>query len=310
MNTNNTGIAGDGINPASLTPTPGSITYGTAFNGQTITGHAYSGTVTINGTGITVKDCTETFGGLNTFGFRIDGTNNRVDHCTITSPAGQSMYEPVFFDPGTSGGQATYNNISRGENLMTTYGSNNLIQHNYMHDVALDSNPSDHPDAIEVYGGGPTTISDNRIEEDNLYDAPINVAPYNSYKVQGLTIQGNFLDDGQSNILLDNQNPTCAGATGDCLIDVKVLHNAFGGHQCPSSNPQCFYIYHPDLLYENRAFIDPATPCAAPCNNVVWPTTGPDVTLWEENTAASLDGSGRPQVTLSPDRDGQIVIPS
>jgi len=312
QNIHNTGLAGDNIDPNSLQSLSGTITYGTAFNGQTISLKAYHGTVNISGSHITIKDCSLTYGGLNSFGFDFtQGSSfDTVQNCDITSPAGQSMYEPVFLNPGSDNNSVIANNISRGENLMTTYGTNALIQNNYMHDVALDSNPGDHPDAIEVYGGGPTMILNNRIEEDNLYDAPINVAPYNNYTVHDLTVQGNFLDDGQSNILLDNQNPACQGATGSCLINTRVLHNAFGGHQCPSSNNQCFYIYHPDLLYENRQFIDPSTPCAQPCNNVVWPITGPDVTLWEENTSASLDGSDRPQITLTPDLDGQVVLPS
>src|SRR5262249_6242731 len=149
-------------------------------------------------------------------------------------------------------------NISRGENALTTYGTHVTIENSWLHDAALDSQPSDHPDGIEVYGGGNVLILNNRIVEDSgpamtgpgMFDSPINVAPYNSYKVQGLTIQGNFLDNGQGATLIDNQNPSCdtgnpVHATGDCLIDVTVTGNAFGGHQCPASNPQCIGIFTP-----------------------------------------------------------------
>ena len=300
MNATNTGYAGDGLTAADLTPVTGPVTYGTAFNGQTITGKAYSNTVTVTGSNITIRDCSLTYGGLDTFGFRLAGSNNRVDHCTITSPAGQSMYEPVFFNPGSNGNSATYNNISRGAQAITTYGVNVTIANNYTHDTSTASDSTQHPDGIEVYGGGPVLIRDNRIEEDNPYDAPINVAPWGSYKVQGLTVQGNFLDNGQSIILLDNQNSSCAGATGDCLINTRVLRNAFGGHQCPASNVYCFHVFHPTLLYEARSFVQTDAALTSNPNNVLFPTTGPDVNRWEESNDIA---------TPSTPHDGDIVTP-
>jgi parallel beta helix pectate lyase-like protein len=297
MRAANTGYAGDGLAASDLTPVSGSVTYGTAYNGQTITGKAYSGTVTLSGSNITIKDCSLTYSGSSAFGFDIYGTNNRVDHCTVTSPGNGEMYEPIFIEPSSTGAKVTYDDISRGENLLTTYGASPTIANNYMH----DSCGCGDPDGIELYGGSNVTIQDNRIDYDGMYEAPINIAPWSNYKVQGATIRGNFLDHGQSVILLDNQNTSCGGGTkpvGDCLINVVVEDNAFGGHQCPSSNPQCVSIYHPSLNYEGRPYVQTAADQAANPNAVLWPTTGTDVTKWEENT------------DLTPDKDGQIVIPT
>lgn len=289
-NATNTGLAGDGVAASSLTAVSGQITYGTSYNGQTISLKSYTGQVTITGSHITIKDCKMTNGGLNSVGFELHGDHNTVQNCDITAPSGQSMYEPVWvFGDSNS---VIRNNISRGENLLTTYGTQVTITENYMHNVALDSNPSDHPDGIEVYGGGPTAITNNRIEEDNQYDAPVNVAPYGSYTVTNLTVQGNFLDNGQSVILLDNQNPN------GFIHNTRVEGNAFGGHQCPSSNPQCFYIYHPSDNDDGRAFVQTPAELAANPNAVLWPTTGTDVNKWEENN------------DLTPDKDGQVVIPT
>jgi hypothetical protein len=289
-NATNTGLAGDGVAASSLTAVSGQITYGTSYNGQTISLKSYTGQVTITGSYITIKDCKMTNGGLNSVGFELHGDHNTVQNCDITAPSGQSMYEPVWvFGDSNS---VIRNNISRGENLLTTYGTQVTITENYMHNVALDSNPSDHPDGIEVYGGGPTAITNNRIEEDNQYDAPVNVAPYGSYTVTNLTVQGNFLDNGQSVILLDNQNPN------GFIHNTRVEGNAFGGHQCPSSNPQCFYIYHPSDNDDGRAFVQTPPELAANPNAVLWPTTGTDVNKWEENN------------DLTPDKDGQVVIPT
>jgi hypothetical protein len=301
MNATNTGYAGDGLTAADLTP-QGSITYGSAYNGQTITRKAYTGEVDITGTGITVKDCSLTNGGKDTFGINIFGVNDRVDHCTITSPAGQSMYEPVFFQPGSNGGQATYNNISRGAQAMTTYGANVTFANNYTHDTSIASDNTQHPDGIEIYGGSNILIRDNRIEEDNLYDSPVNVAPWGSYKVQGLTVQGNFLDNGQAMTLIDNQNGTCPGATGNCLINVKVIGNAMGGHTCPASNNQCFDVYKALENYENRPIVQDDAGLAANANAIEWPGSGANANEWQETQTSSPP--------LTPNRDGQVVKPS
>jgi hypothetical protein len=300
INAGNTGLAVD--HPVSLTPV-GSVTYGPAYNGRTITDKAYHGEVDITGSHITIKDCSLTNGGLNSVGFLMQGSYDVVENCTITSPKGESMYEPVWVF-GT-GNQVARNNISRGENALTTYGTNVMIKHNYMHDASLASNPSDHPDSIEVYGGGGVTIWGNRLEEDNLYDSPVNVAPYSGWTLRGLTVIDNFIDDGQSNILVDNQsNDRSKGVEG-----VRILHNAFGGHQCPSSNVYCFYIYHSFLNEQGRPTVQTDAQLTANPTAVEWPTSGPEVNRWEENTSASPDGMGRPQVTLSPDKDGQVAQP-
>lgn len=287
-NATNTGLAGDNITPSQLTAS-GSVTYGTAYNGQTISLKAYTGEVDITGSNITIKDCTVTRGGLNSFGIRLAGSNNTVQNCKITAPAGQSLYEPVFINPGSDGNKVLNNDISRGENLLTTYGTHAVIAGNYMHDVALDSDPSDHPDGIEVYGGGPVAITNNRIEEDNQYDAPVNAAPWGSFTLTDMTVSGNFIDGGQSVILLDNQN-----ANG-FIRNTRVTGNAFGGHQCPASNSGCFHVYHPLLNSDGRATVQTEADLAANPNAVLWPTSGAGVNKWEECD------------DLTPNRNGEIV---
>lgn len=276
------------MSASQLSPVSGSITYGSSYNGQTISLKSYTGQVTITGSHITIKDCKLVNGGKNAVGFNLRGDHNTVQNCDITAPAGQSLYEPVWVYG--DGNQVLRNNISRGENLLTTYGTNVTIAENYMHDVALDGNGG-HPDGIEVYGGGPVSITNNRIEEDNQYDAPVNVAPYNNYTVTDLTVQGNFLDNGQSVILLDNQN------SSGYIHNTRITGNAFGGHQCPSSNSQCFSIYHPVLNDDRRHFVQTEAELKADPNAVLWPTTGSAVNKWAESS------------DLSPNKDGQVVMP-
>ncbi len=300
VHASNTGYAGDGLTAANLTPVSGSVTYGSAFNGQTISGKAYSDTINLTGSNITVKDCSLTYSGRNAFGFNIYGTNNHVDHCTVTSPAGGEMYEPMFIQPGSTGAQVTYDDISRGENLITTYGASPMIANDYLH----DSCGCGDPDGIELYGGSNVTIQNNRIDYGGMYEAPINIAPWSNYKVQGALIQGNYLDHGQSIMIIDNQNTSCSTSgspgTGTCLNDVVVERNAMGGHQCPSSNSQCFHTFHATLNDENRPFVQTDAQEAANPNAVEWPTTGDNVNRWEES--ADIE-------TASTPKDGDVAIP-
>ena len=57
-------MAGAGVAASSLASS-GSVTYGTSYNGQTISLKSYTGQVTITGSHITVKDCKLTNGGAN-----------------------------------------------------------------------------------------------------------------------------------------------------------------------------------------------------------------------------------------------------
>ncbi len=227
---------------------------------------------------------------MNTFGIRITGNNDRVENCLITAPAGQSLYEPVFINPGTSGAVVNRNDISRGDNLMTTYGSNAQIIENYMHDVALDSDPGDHPDGIEIYGGGPVLIARNRIVEGDLYESPINAAPYGSFTLTDMSVVDNFLDNGQAMTLIDNQN------SSGFIHNTRVERNVMGGHSNPDTN-NSLGIYAALENYDGRAILQTEAQLTANPDGILWPTSGADANHWGECS------------DLTPDRTGQIVVP-
>jgi hypothetical protein len=296
-NATNTGLAGDKVAAAALAPVRGSITYGSAHNGQTISRRSYTGTVTITGSHITVKDCTLTAAGANTAGFVLRGNHNTVQNCTITAPAGRSMYEPVWVFGDSN--RVVADNISRGENLITTYGTNVTITGNYLHDASIASNPRNgDPDGIEIYGGGPTLIDSNRITEGLLYESPINVAPYNSYTVVNLTVSNNFLDNGQSMTLVNNQSTAKPGRAG--ITGTRILHNAFGGHTNPDTGGS-FGRYKTLENYENRPIVQTNAALAAAPTDIEWPTSGAYVNKWEETQTAPA---------LSPNRNGHVALPS
>jgi hypothetical protein len=287
INASNTGLAGAGVDESSLVP-DATVNYDASFNGQTISGKLYAHRINISGNNITIKDCKVLTGGLDVFGINVTGDGNTVDHCTVTAPAGQSLYEPIFLAPGSVGDMVSRNDISRGENLHTTYGSNAQIVENYLHDNATDSNPSDHPDGIEVYGGGPVVIARNRIAESSPYDSPLNAAPWGSYTLTDMSVVDNFIDGGQEMLIVYNQN------SGGFLRNTRVLRNAMGGHTNPVTN-MSFGIYKA-LLRDGRAVVDTEAQLAANPNAILWPTSGVDVNRWEET------GS------LVPDRTGQVVL--
>jgi len=294
INASNTGLTGDGVSASSLTPVSGSVTYGSSFNGQTISMKSYTGTVTISGSNITLKDCKIVVSGMNTFAIDITGSNNKVQNCLITSTSGTSYYEGIAIESGTSGNIATRNEISFAENLITTYGTNVTINYNYLHDASHLSNPSAHPDAIEIYGGGPTLIQYNRIVEVDLGDAPINAAPYGPYTLTGLSVFDNFLDNGQSIFIIDNQSSAVPGNAG--IQNTRVERNVFGGHTNPDT-VNSYGIYAALANNDGRAIAqDEATLTANP-NDILWPTSGANANHWGECTG------------LTPDATGQIAYP-
>lgn len=285
----NTGLVGAGVDESTLVA-DATVNYDSSFNGQTISGKLYTHRINITGNNITIRNCKVLTGGLDVFGIDVTGDNDTIDHCTVTAPAGQSLYEPIFLSPGSDGDVVTYNDISRGENLMTTYGTHATIAHNFMHDNAMDSNPGDHPDGIEVYGGGPVLISANRIAESSPYDSPVNTAPWGSYTLTDMSVVDNFIDGGQEMAIVYNQN------TGGFLRNTRVERNAMGGHTNPDTNIS-FGIYKA-LLKDGRPVVETEAQLAANPNAVLWPTSGADVNRWEET------GS------LVPDRAGQTVLPT
>lgn len=289
VNATNTGLAGAGVSAGSLTADP-TTTYGASFNGQTISGKLYTHRVNITGDNITIRDCEVTTGGANSFGIDIAGNNDTVDHCLIVPPAGKSYYEPVFINPKVIGAAVTYNDISGGENLLTSYGAG-TVAHNYMHGASTVSDPSGHPDGIEIYGGGPLLVEGNRIVEGSLYDSPINAAPYGSYTLTDLTVSDNFLDNGQGMMLIDNQN------SGGFIRNTRVLRNVMGGHTNPDTG-NSFGRYKALENYDGRPAVQTEAQLAANPNAILWPTSGPDTNHWGECS------------DLTPDRTGQIVIPA
>jgi hypothetical protein len=289
INATNTGLAGAGVAASSLVTTAGT-TYGSAFDGQTISGKLFTGRVNISGNNITLKNCKVLTGGPGVYGIDITGDNDTVRNCDVSAPPGTSLYEPIFLSASSDAATVTRNNISRGENLLTTYATHAQITENYLHDVALDSNPGDHPDGIEIYGGGPVLIAANRIEEDNLYDSPINTAPWGTYTLTDLTVADNFLDGGQSMTLIDNQN------SNGYLRNTRILGNVMGGHTNPDTN-MSFGIYKALNNADRRPIVQTETQLAANPNAILWPTTGTDTNHWGECTG------------LTPDRTGQITLP-
>ena len=287
INASNTGLAGAGVDESTLVPDV-TVNYDSSFNGQTISGKLYTHRINISGNNITIRNCKVLTGGLDVFGIDVTGDGDIVDHCTVTAPAGQSLYEPIFLAPGSDGATVSRNDISRGENLLTTYGTNAQIVENYLHDNATDSNPADHPDGIEVYGGGPVLIARNRIAESSPYDSPLNAAPWGSYTLTDMSVVDNFIDGGQEMAIVYNQN------TGGFLRNTRVLRNAMGGHTNPDTNTS-FGIYKA-LLRDGRSVVETETQLAANPNAILWPTSSADVNRWEET------GS------LVPDRTGQVVL--
>jgi hypothetical protein len=287
-NASNTGLAGAGISESSLT-NQGSITYGTSFNGQTISGIRFTGPVIVTGTNITfdgVLFSVPNNAGTWTLDFK-SGTNT-VRNSTFR-PASGSAYEGVIIE----GGSITLDkvDISHHENNISVYAGSLHLVDSYVHDPTTAS-PSGHVDGIEIYGGSNMVIERSTVYNQNSGTvSPFNIAPWSgNTSVSNLTIQDNYIDGGNAHILVDLQS------TGT-VQSVRILRNRMGGHTASTFGP-----YMAFQNADNRGTVETEAALQASPNSVRWPTTGADVNLWFYCTSNAF---GFPN--LSPDRSGTMA---
>jgi hypothetical protein len=275
VNATNTGITGAGISAGSLTSNAGG-TYST--NGQTITGYAFTGTVTLNGDNITLSGCTVTLSGSSSKGVIINGAGCIVEDCTITAPSGQSMYMGIHVSNGTN---ATIRrcDISRGENNMTIENGPTTVTESYLHDSSNASNPGGHRDCIEVYGGNDVTLNKNRLVHPTGETSVVNIAPWwGSTSVDSCTIDDNWIDGGMEHIIVDLQS------TGT-ITNTRIRRNDFGGH---TANGDYFAL----LDNDGRGTVGTEAALTSNPNAILYPPSGADANYWQDCTGLAPDRSG------------------
>lgn len=276
INATNTGIVGAGISEASLTAS-GSVTYSTA--GATVSGLKVTGTISLQGNNITLRNCVIVQGGANSYGLIIDGSGCLVENVTIRTPSSSvSMLSTIIV--GGSNATVRRCDASGGENILTSNGVGALYQENYFHDCSIVSDTAGHADVAEVYNGS-ATFQRNRMAMGMTVDGVINAAPYSGQKVDYLRVWDNFLDGGQAHLLIDNQ--------ALYVHNVEVLRNIMGGHTGGAG-------YNELQNNDGRPIVTTAADLAANPDAIYW-GQGADANTWGECS------------DLSPDRTGQVITP-
>lgn len=293
INASNTGLNYNGINPSTLTPVSGPQEYSTP--GQVISGKSFNNTVYISGDNITIRNCKILYGGDASFGVSIQANNVTVEGCLITAPTGQSLYEPIAIDGSTTGATIHRCDISRGAQFITTNAFNVTIIENYMHDCATDSDRTQHPDGIEVFGSQNTVIARNWLSmgtDPNVsyYDGVVDIGaiPNDMHpNVAGCTVEDNYLQGGQEIILTDNTHDT-AGKITNLIVrrnDMDQLTDAGSGQQY-------FGPGHALLDYDGHPIVQTAAAQAANPFAILWPTSGPDANHWVNPSNISPSWAG------------------
>lgn len=304
----NTGLAGAGIPEGSLITNATGPTYGPAFNGQTISGIRFTNGILITGTNITISGCLfELPAGAGSYALEAGAGSSGtiIQDCTFrTSGSATSGIKNQMYN--RNGGSWTIQrcDASHAENIITTFGSNTLIQDNYLH-LPLSFDPAGHNDTIEVYGGTGIIIRRNTITLDPVpaiqAQSPacsINVAPWTGsgadQNVTNLDILDNYIDgEFWAEILLDSNQ---AGSHN--VTNVRVLRNRLGGHNGGGAYGAGLGQGMFQLSGVNRVATD-----TAGVDQYYTPSTGPDVNVWFYCTSNPF---GFPN--LSPDRTGQITF--
>jgi hypothetical protein len=287
----NTGLNYHGIDPATLVTT-GSTTYGSGFNGQTISGKKFTGEVTITGSNITLQDCWMNWGDAPGNGtdiaLEVSGSNNTILGCLFGPPSTKAFYVACLVSGG-SGNTVKRCDMGFTENGVTCDGgvqSSLLITENYIHDLQGADN-----DCIEIYAA----ISGVQILNNWLTQSPapsnvsnggaessINIAPYaGSNSVDHVTSQGNFCDGGIVSTLVDVQS------TGT-ITYTKFVGNFLGGH----NNPAVVGIYNALQNNDGRAITHDDAAQAANPGSIQWPNSGPNANYWWACTGLTPDNSG------------------
>lgn len=288
MGESNTGLNYRGVSRASLTYMPGPQTFSTA--GVTIQGKIFDSRIDITANNITIQDCLMYGGSLNEFGFLmangISGTTfSGVD---IRRDTDLSWYICLQVADGCTNTIITRCNLSGGKTQLTNYGDNTQVTYSYFHDTDLTSDPTNHPDNIEWYGGNNGLIQYCSLPMGPVkYDGSINISPYDSgisRSVLGLNIYDNFIDGGQGHILVDNQG------TGQ-VTNVQVLRNLFGGHTNPDT-VMSFGIYHTFTDEDARGTVTTVAQQTANPQALLWPLSGADANYWYGCGDLSPDNSG------------------
>jgi hypothetical protein len=291
MGESNTGLNYRGVSRSSLTPTLGPQTFSTA--GQTVQGKYFDNTVHISANNITVQDCLMEGGTLNRYGFVVDNgvTGTTFSGVTVRRGVNASWYICLQTNPTSSGTTVSRCDISGGKTQFTNYGDNTQLLYSYFHDTDLTSDLTNHPDNLEWYGGNNGLIQYCSMPMGTIqFDASVNIAPFSTYSVNGLTIADSWLDGGQAQII--------GNGGSNSVLNVAVLRNKFGGHSNPDT-VMSFGVYKACSYWAVQGICDTtAQQSASGGLKILWPSTGPDVNYWYGCS------------DLSPDNTGQVCMPS
>lgn len=275
-----------GIDPASLTP-QATTTYSTP--GQTVTGKAFTGPVTLAADNITLQGNSIGGGGADTFAVVVTGNNCTVTGNLILPTGGNAFYIAVSVQ--ASGLTLLRNDISQCENGVTMDAgapANVTIRENYIHNL---TGPD--CDCIEVYNGSNILIVNNRLDQSDsaeITESAVNIAPYGgSRSVSNVVITGNYLNGPCNTLTLVDLQST------GTITGTKVYGNYMGGN----TNTGVFGHYMCLQNSQSRPLTNDDAGEAANPNSILWPTTagGSAFNYWY-NCAG-----------LTPDRTGTVALP-
>jgi len=284
----NTGLNYHGIAESSLTPVSGPQTYST--NGQLVQGLSFNNRIDITGDDVTIKNCKITFGGLDSLGFNIFGNRVVLEGCLIVNAPGTSYYQPVTITNGASSAVIRGCDISGGAQLVSAYGADYLMEYCYGHDVNFVSDPTQHPDVLEIYGGSGIIRFCNWSEFPFQADAIVNIAPFQAVNpnIEYLYVTDNLLGPGGQEIALADQQ-----AAGGHINNLRFLRNDMDQGTNPDTvGSWGINRWWSDFQSSQSTIVETIAEQLLNAHSVVWPTSGPDVNRIVNYTRVSPDWSG------------------
>jgi hypothetical protein len=235
-------------------------TYGSNYNGQTISNMDFRGWVNITGSNITIKNSIfrgRAANGINHGLLNTDGTATVIMDSEFV-PASPSATIDGLWTRNTS----LYRVNIHGSVDGMKAGTNTLVQDSYIHDMSyFTSDPNQgggptHNDGVQIMAGeSNVTLLHNRIDMSTTQDG--NAALQSS----GLNsrVENNYLDGGGCTLNFAAQ--VLGGAT---LTPIYVINNRFGRHQSFTGCTALISLKTVMTQYTGNVWDDTGQPVPAP----------------------------------------------
>lgn len=183
---------------------------GTVGSPLIISNFLFTNAVTVTGSNIIIRDClmkTNGNSGGRQFWVQNGASNVRFEFVTATvnNIDTQSVGWNAVSDGGSNNGTFYRCFFRNGGNCLSIYSNGCLVDECLFLNPSSFSDPGDHRDCIEIYGGDNHVVRRSKLVMRADETSCVNVAPFGGGHVENVDVYENYLSGGNMHTLIDNQ---------------------------------------------------------------------------------------------------------